>query len=32
LGIPDEAVTIAHVLKASGYATGQFGKHAYSVQ
>jgi arylsulfatase A-like enzyme len=27
LGIPDEAVTIAQVLKASGYATGQFGKN-----
>src|SRR5437899_6791933 len=25
LGIPDDAVTIAQVLKASGYATGQFG-------
>src|SRR6516165_10858480 len=27
LGIPDEAVTIAHVLKSIGYATGQFGKN-----
>ena len=27
MGIPDEAVTIAQVLKASGYATGQFGKN-----
>src|SRR5712664_620540 len=27
LGIPDEAVTIAQVLKASGYVTGQFGKN-----
>ncbi len=27
LGIPEEAVTIAQVLKASGYATGQFGKN-----
>ncbi len=27
LGLPDEAVTIAQVLKASGYATGQFGKN-----
>jgi len=27
LGIPDQAVTIAQVLKASGYATGQFGKN-----
>jgi arylsulfatase len=27
LGIPDEAVTIAHVLKSMGYATGQFGKN-----
>src|SRR6201994_2491267 len=27
LGIPDEAVTIAQVLKSSGYATGQFGKN-----
>jgi arylsulfatase len=27
LGIPDEAVTVAQVLKASGYATGQFGKN-----
>jgi arylsulfatase A-like enzyme len=27
LGMPDEAPTIATVLKASGYATGQFGKN-----
>jgi arylsulfatase A-like enzyme len=27
LGIPDEAVTIAAVLKSIGYATGQFGKN-----
>jgi arylsulfatase A-like enzyme len=27
VGIPDEAVTIAQVLKSSGYATGQFGKN-----
>jgi len=27
LGIPDQAVTIAQVLKAMGYATGQFGKN-----
>src|SRR6266704_231083 len=27
LGIPDAAVTIAQVLKTSGYATGQFGKN-----
>jgi arylsulfatase A-like enzyme len=27
LGIPDEAVTIAQVLKSMGYATGQFGKN-----
>jgi len=27
LGIPDEAVTIAAVLKSMGYATGQFGKN-----
>jgi arylsulfatase A-like enzyme len=27
LGIPDQAVTTAQVLKASGYATGQFGKN-----
>ena len=27
LGIPDQAVTIAQVLKVSGYATGQFGKN-----
>jgi arylsulfatase A-like enzyme len=27
LGIPDEAVTIATVLKSLGYATGQFGKN-----
>jgi arylsulfatase A-like enzyme len=27
LGIPDQAVTIAQVLKATGYATGQFGKN-----
>src|SRR4029077_19196716 len=27
LGIPDEAVTIATVLKSMGYATGQFGKN-----
>jgi arylsulfatase A-like enzyme len=27
IGIPDEAVTIAHVLKSMGYATGQFGKN-----
>jgi arylsulfatase A-like enzyme len=27
LGLPDQAVTIAQVLKASGYATGQFGKN-----
>jgi arylsulfatase len=27
LGIPDQAVTIAHVLKSMGYATGQFGKN-----
>jgi arylsulfatase A-like enzyme len=27
LGIPDQAVTIAQVLKAKGYATGQFGKN-----
>jgi len=26
-GIPAEAVTIAHVLKSMGYATGQFGKN-----
>ena len=26
LGIPDEAVTIAQVLKSMGYATGQFGR------
>src|SRR5215467_11754039 len=25
--IPDDAVTIAHVLKSMGYATGQFGKN-----
>ena len=27
LGIPDGAVTIAHVLRSMGYATGQFGKN-----
>jgi len=27
MGIPDEAVTIAHVLKSMGYTTGQFGKN-----
>jgi len=27
LGIPDQAVTIAQVLKGMGYATGQFGKN-----
>ncbi len=27
LGLPNDAVTIATVLKASGYATGQFGKN-----
>jgi arylsulfatase A-like enzyme len=27
LGIPDEAITIATVLKSMGYATGQFGKN-----
>ena len=27
LGIPNEAVTIATVLKSGGYATGQFGKN-----
>jgi arylsulfatase A-like enzyme len=27
LGIPDQAVTIAHVLRSMGYATGQFGKN-----
>lgn len=27
IGLPDEAVTIAQALKASGYATGQFGKN-----
>ena len=27
LGIPDQAVTIATVLKSMGYATGQFGKN-----
>jgi arylsulfatase A-like enzyme len=27
VGIPDEAVTIAHVLRSMGYATGQFGKN-----
>jgi len=27
IGIPDQAVTIAHVLKSMGYATGQFGKN-----
>jgi arylsulfatase A-like enzyme len=27
VGIPDEAVTLATVLKAQGYATGQFGKN-----
>src|SRR5262245_13258607 len=27
LGIPDEAPTIASVLKSMGYATGQFGKN-----
>jgi arylsulfatase A-like enzyme len=27
LGIPDQAVTIAAVLKSMGYATGQFGKN-----
>jgi arylsulfatase A-like enzyme len=27
IGIPDEAVTIATVLKSMGYATGQFGKN-----
>jgi arylsulfatase A-like enzyme len=27
VGIPDQAVTIATVLKAQGYATGQFGKN-----
>src|SRR5215831_3942893 len=27
LGIPDEAVTIATVMKSMGYATGQFGKN-----
>jgi len=29
LGIPDEAVTIAHVLRSMGYATGQFGKNIW---
>jgi len=27
MGIPDEAVTMAHVLKSMGYTTGQFGKN-----
>jgi arylsulfatase len=27
IGIPDQAVTIARVLKSMGYATGQFGKN-----
>ena len=27
VGLPDEAVTLATVLKAQGYATGQFGKN-----
>jgi arylsulfatase A-like enzyme len=27
IGIPDEAVTLATVLKAQGYAAGQFGKN-----
>ena len=27
LGIPDQAVTIAQVLKSMGYSTGQFGKN-----
>ena len=27
IGIPDQAVTIAQVLKSMGYATGQFGKN-----
>ena len=27
IGIPDQAVTLATVLKAQGYATGQFGKN-----
>jgi arylsulfatase A-like enzyme len=27
VGIPDQAVTLATVLKSSGYATGQFGKN-----
>jgi len=27
VGIPDQAITIATVLKAQGYATGQFGKN-----
>src|SRR6516162_10755409 len=27
VGIPDQAVTIAHVLRSMGYATGQFGKN-----
>jgi arylsulfatase len=31
LGIPDEAVTIAHVLKSMGYATGQFGKNHWAI-
>jgi arylsulfatase len=29
LGIPDAAPTIAHALKALGYATGQFGKNHF---
>ena len=32
LGIPDEAVTIAHVLKSMGYTTGQFGKNRSDLQ
>ena len=27
IGIPEQAVTIAAVLKSMGYATGQFGKN-----
>jgi arylsulfatase A-like enzyme len=27
IGLPDEAITLATVLKAQGYATGQFGKN-----
>ena len=29
IGIPDAAPTIAHALKACGYATGQFGKNHF---